>query len=68
MTLEQWRADVAKRRKEIDAFVAKLNANAVRYEDLSSEERERYDRFQARVDDEQLTNSVLAKRKANSGA
>lgn len=68
MTLDEWRNDTRESLARGRAFVAQLDANAVRYEDLTPEERERYDRFQARVDDEQRTNEALAKRKANDDA
>lgn len=62
MSLEVWRKETEAFFARCAEFEAQLDANAVRYEDLTPKEREAYDRFQARVDDEVLTNAVLNKR------
>ncbi|MBS0590990.1 MAG: hypothetical protein JSR65_10185 [Proteobacteria bacterium] len=62
MTLEEWRAHMIKGTEEADALRAELDANPVRFEDLSPEEQEWARRFQARVDDEVLTSAVLSRR------
>jgi len=62
LSLEKWRERMIESDKEADALRAELDANRVRYQDLTPEEREAYDRFQARVDSEVMTNAVLSRR------
>ena len=60
LALEQWRAKLIASKKRADAFAAKLDADTTSIEDLAPDERDGAERFQARVDDEQLTHAVLS--------
>ncbi len=68
MTLEQWRKDVAESLERGRKFAERCVANAIDPATLTPEQREAEERFQARVDDEVLTNAVIQRRKrADSG-
>lgn len=58
MSLGEWRKDARESLARGRAFAAKLDASP-RLEDLPPNEREAWERFQARVDDEELTNAAL---------
>jgi len=68
LSLEQWREETLEALKRADEFTARLDADETRLEDLSPVEREAWERFQARVDDETLTHAVIQRRQeAESG-
>lgn len=60
--LAAWRTDTAEFLKSGREFAEQCRANSVCPEHLPPEEREAWERFQARVDDEVLTNAVLSRR------
>jgi len=62
LSLEAWREGVARRLKETDEFLARIDAEAAKRPPPTPEQIEAARRFQARVDSEQLTNAVLNRR------